>query len=309
MISIIIPTYNSSSTIERCLHSILSQTFTDWECIVVDDGSTDDTCEKVQRIAEKDSRIVVYQRLSAGVSVTRNYGIAKAHGDFVCFIDSDDYVSSELLAHMMVEPTCQLVIGGYQEIPGRKRCPIRNDRFVCDNTKEAEIVELFQQYLLFGPIAKRYQTAIIRKHQVAFPTSISYGEDLLFNLSYLSHITTITTIPYADYFYIRSSNSLSLQDTRFDYQTNYSQWLALKNFFQSKGMQDCISKDFLYTRLWGIIYDAIFSSNEHIRVILQTKEIEQLKQYLGVFYSSGWIKWRILHRIVFPFYIFRLVKR
>ena len=137
IVSIIIPCYNQGQYLAEALDSVIAQTYSYWECIVVDDGSTDDTCEKVQRIAEKDSRIVVYQRLSAGVSVTRNYGIAKAHGDFVCFIDSDDYVSSELLAHMMVEPTCQLVIGGYQEIPGRKRCPIRNDRFVCDNTKEA----------------------------------------------------------------------------------------------------------------------------------------------------------------------------
>ncbi|MCR4602716.1 MAG: glycosyltransferase [Prevotella sp.] len=109
-LSIIIPVYRNETTLERCLLSILRQTFCDWELIMVDDGSPDGCPEICDRWAEKDSRCLVIHKDNGGLSDARNAGLQRAQGDYVTFVDADDYVSSntyELLMPMLSE--CDLL--------------------------------------------------------------------------------------------------------------------------------------------------------------------------------------------------------
>lgn len=102
-VSIIIPVYNSEVYLDRCLKSVIGQSMQDWECILVDDGSKDGSGRKCDEYAEKDCRFKVHHRTNHGPSSSRNYGLENARGEYICFIDSDDYVGENYLKHL-VEP-------------------------------------------------------------------------------------------------------------------------------------------------------------------------------------------------------------
>lgn len=92
IISIIIPVYNAEKTLSRCVNSILNQTFQDWELLLIDDGSTDRSGELCDEYASKDQRIKVFHKTNGGVSSARNIGLDYAKGEWITFIDSDDYI-------------------------------------------------------------------------------------------------------------------------------------------------------------------------------------------------------------------------
>lgn len=94
-ISVIVPVYNAENYVNRCIESVLAQTYTDWQMVLVDDGSKDESLKVCQRYADIDSRISVIHQENAGPGVARNTGIAAAKGDYVVFIDSDDYVEKD----------------------------------------------------------------------------------------------------------------------------------------------------------------------------------------------------------------------
>jgi glycosyltransferase involved in cell wall biosynthesis len=95
MLSIIVPVYNSEAFVGRCIESVLNQSYKDFELILVNDGSTDSTLEVCNEYAKKDKRVIVLNRKHSGVSKSRNAGLDRAKGDYITFIDSDDYVDKE----------------------------------------------------------------------------------------------------------------------------------------------------------------------------------------------------------------------
>ena len=101
MISIIIPLYNAARFIEETLHSVQAQTYTDWECLVIDDGSTDNGAEIVQRIAQADTRIRYVYQSNAGPSAARNHGLRLAKGDYIQFLDADDWFPPQRFERML----------------------------------------------------------------------------------------------------------------------------------------------------------------------------------------------------------------
>ena len=117
-ISIIVPIYNVEKYLDKCVNSILSQTFSDFELILVDDGSPDNCGRMCDDWAQRDSRIVVYHKQNGGISDTRNYGIDRAKGEYLTFIDPDDYIESTYLEYLYIQAMNNaadkgcLVIGG-----------------------------------------------------------------------------------------------------------------------------------------------------------------------------------------------------
>lgn len=103
LISVIVPCYNQAQYLDECLQSIYNQTYTNWECIIVNDGSPDNSDEVGKRWAEKDSRFKYYYKENEGVSSARNYGLGKAAGEFIQFLDSDDLLNSEKIELSLLE--------------------------------------------------------------------------------------------------------------------------------------------------------------------------------------------------------------
>lgn len=211
MISFIIPSYNSASTIKRAIESILSQTANiKYEIIIVDDGSIDNT-EEVLRNYEKDERIKYYKKENSGVADTRNYGVKMATGEYIIFVDSDDYISHDLLKD--IEPFI------LQNIDLIKWNPI----FVDENKNELlkpqsvafEGVTGEQGFnILFGRdnfIDCLWNYAIKKELMIEFPSG-TYHEDFATMPIIILKAKSFVSLDKREYFYVQSKNSIMRND-------------------------------------------------------------------------------------------------
>ena len=123
LVSIIVPVYNRGETVARCLDSILEQTWRQIEVILINDGSTDDTWSVLERYGEQDERIVLINKPNSGVSDSRNFGMESAHGEYIQFVDSDDWIpenATEEYVQAIEDSGSDLVIADYYRIRGKQ---------------------------------------------------------------------------------------------------------------------------------------------------------------------------------------------
>lgn len=289
MISVIVPVYNVSLYLDQCIQSILLQTYKDFECILIDDGSTDGSGRICDNWALKDSRIKVFHQENAGVSAARNKGIEESKGEYIAFIDSDDWVEDCYLDHMLVamqQNSVDLVVSGILQ----KYNDGSDLRFSCDDNLIClsgdyirEFVEINQKFLLFGPVVKLYKSHIIKENLITFPLQYSYGEDLIFNYRYLNCIKSFYVIGQTDYNYrIIGSGTLSTKSRENQFQINYEQWKILNQFYQTHGMINDTSRNYLYDRLWWNWYDAILLIPKLMKDKSFTTKMQMLRHIMGI---------------------------
>lgn len=227
MISIIVPVYNAEKYLTDTISSILQQTYKDFELILVDDGSKDNSPQMCDLIAEKDERVVVIHKENQGVSAARNTGIDQARGEYICFIDSDDYVEKDML---------ECLVNNAEEYKADISCcglvqvaldgEVKNH--YCHGEKEKiENMELLMQAfftvpmykeILYGPYNKIVRTEIVKA--VRFNEKYTVAEDLLFNFECLEKATAFYLENRELYHYIKRENSISTSkfaEKEFDY--------------------------------------------------------------------------------------------
>lgn len=194
-ISIIIPVYNVDKYLSKCLDSILSQTFTDYEVIMVDDGSTDTSGSICDEYAKKDKRIKVIHKENGGVSSARNCGLRQSRGTWICFVDADDSLLQSglqiLFSLSEANPDVDMVIAGFLKTDGIKNImSVDVDNSIYKIPKEKALLQMFvpthHQYIGY-PWAKLYRASVIVNNQIFFDTSIAMGEDLYFNVMFICH--------------------------------------------------------------------------------------------------------------------------
>ena len=259
MISVIIPVFNSASTLRRCLDSLLNQTFQDFEICVVDDGSNDGSSLICDEYAS-DDRIIVTHQGNSGVSRARNVGLKMSKGDWICFVDSDDWVDPYYLKNLIsaTESECDIVIGGFiVDKADSIRCFSFSDEVFNMKTENADVFySLIKSRILFGPVAKLFKKSIISSYCIEFPEKISYGEDRLFNYEYLGHVNSVSVISNTSYHYVQSNcNSLSSKYREELFDLEYSQWKKLKELLSGRHMLKKSIKDDLDIELFWIIVD------------------------------------------------------
>ena len=186
-VSIVVPVYNTAEYLPACLDSILAQSFTDFELILVDDGSTDDSLRICEAYAFRDARIRVFHQQNAGVSAARNLGVEQAQGDWLCYVDSDDVVLPAYLQDMLEAADAEdcLVMGNISD--SRMKGLITSD-VVLEGETMVRYMLSHNILNLSGPVAKLYNRATLVRYGIRFPQDIHYGEDLLYFLQYLNHI-------------------------------------------------------------------------------------------------------------------------
>lgn len=198
IISIIIPAYNCERFIERCVYSLLKQSFQDFEIVAINDGSTDDTLRVLREI--DDSHLRVYTQKNQGPAKTRNRGIDLARGEYLMFVDSDDYVKGEYLQvyyNVAKAEYYDLIMGGYTKIKDGKV-----------NFRRKLSQGSFAPYVITAPYAKLYRTDFIRVNHIEFlDTNVS--EDVYFNVLAYSKNPKIKIIDNTDYCYCYNSVSIS----------------------------------------------------------------------------------------------------
>lgn len=214
-VSIVVPIYNAAYTLERCIKSLLEQIYSNIEIILVNDGSSDESINICQSFSKLDSRVLVINKKNEGVSAARNDGIKKATGEFIIFVDSDDYVSEHYISSMMSEyikdTTLDLVISGFKIISKEITFETKMKSQRLDRKGFYKQVLVLAQNSI-GPYAvnKMFKRSIILQENIFFDTSINFAEDHLFNLHYYEHVNFVKIIEEASYFYIKDDTGQSL---------------------------------------------------------------------------------------------------
>ncbi len=207
-ISVIIALYNAETTIQRCLNSLIAQTYTCWEAIVVDDGSTDNSLEICLKYAVKDSRFRIYHKENGGVSSARQYGVDRLCDEsaYSIHVDPDDWIEPEMLESLYnkaVESNADMVVCDfYYSFPD-------GDVYVHQDPKsekpEQVLGALFQG--LHGSLCnKLIKSDNYKKYDILFPVGLDYCEDFLVNVSLLQRIDKVAYLPQAFYHYDQYSN-------------------------------------------------------------------------------------------------------
>lgn len=217
-VSIIVPVYNGESVIAKCLDSILNQTYSNIQVIVVNDGSQDKTKDIVMGFENRDSRVKVINKINEGVSVARNIGIKAAQGEFIQFVDCDDYIDknmTENLVKNLNSNDAQLVICGVFLDTQRNGYTISNLQtfnycIAKDNQIALEVLNRLNGTYINSPINKLYKRDIIVNNSIYMDKNIDLGEDLIFNLKYLFYCNKVVFLEDAFYHYIlKQENSLT----------------------------------------------------------------------------------------------------
>lgn len=210
LISVIVPVYRAELFLPQCVDSLLVQGLGDFELILIDDGSPDGSGAMCDAYAAEDSRIRVIHKPNGGVSSARNTGLDAARGDYVVFVDSDDYVAPAYLEGLLAalqeqaEPEKTLVITDYQPFTpkGDEKRSFPQPFMVglAEATPQA-FRNLIFGFRLFPPYCKLYSREIIETNHLRFDTSIRTAEDFDFNMRYLAHVETICYRPIPSYHY------------------------------------------------------------------------------------------------------------
>ena len=203
LVSVVVPVYNVEKYISRCIESILAQTYEHLELILVNDGSADQSGAICDKYAAKDNRITVIHQANAGVSNARNAGIDRAKGNYLFFVDSDDWIEPNHLE-------CLLPVGEEECVYGGRKFFV-NGRFVEERAVPACVVqkdEWLEDYSRFASrgltlffISPCYRMDIINKYGVRFNTELQISEDGLFNLAYMQHCNSIRYTDACTYCY------------------------------------------------------------------------------------------------------------
>lgn len=218
-ISVIVPVYKAENFIDKCIESIVSQSYENLEIILIDDGSPDSSGAKCDDYALEDKRIKVIHQKNSGVSSARNAGLKVATGDFVMFVDSDDLIHKELCETLisLMDDSCDIVVTEFYKSErfnlidnGIEDTLNDEDNItVCYGEMEKAFQNMMAKYILNCPYAKLFKREIIGAQQ--FDIDITLGEDLLFNMEYLKKIKgCIKVSTYKGYmYYIANSNSIT----------------------------------------------------------------------------------------------------
>ncbi len=248
MISIIIPVYNSRERLAECLESVAVQSYEKKEVIIVDDCSTDGSLEICREYEKKYPFFHVYTKENEGVSAARNYGLSRAKGEFIEFVDSDDMLypdACRFLVERLRRDASDLVICGYYNEKEKRKAVYGEYTFTDKGAFMKEFPGLFSQFFLHVPWNKLYRRCLIDKASAEFPTDLSKGEDLLFNLKVLGQAERISVEKEALYFYHNvNDGSLSFRFREDAMEIEERLFRAVEDFVGKYGNE--VSLEFLY---------------------------------------------------------------
>lgn len=205
--SVIIPVYNVENNIKKCIESVLSQSFSDFELILVDDGSSDASGRICEKYAEKDERVIVIHQKNQGVSAARNRGLEEATGEYVVFIDGDDFVEKDILYHLN-QSDADLVLVGFSDYFNNAitKIILYDNEYWKINSDEGILRFLKMQSSVFV-WGKRYKKSIIDENNIKFRCDMKFNEDNIFNNDYILKTSTVANIKWAGYYHCQYTSA------------------------------------------------------------------------------------------------------
>ena len=293
-LSIIIPAYNCGDKISQIVDSILKQSFADFELIIVNDKSSDDTKQVIQNLAKLDKRIIlINQKNNGGAAVARNAGLSIASGNYIMFFDADDDILPNTINEFIkaVKNTqADLVISGFRVVTLRNNLPLQSVDVYTNNLPKQSASESWRLYILrllgldgrlYQVWNKIYRTSIIKKYKLEFKPGINFGEDLIFNLDYLSHINKISFINKPLYIYYQSLDSGTFSKSSLIYANRLQNYDYLTNNFlkdestskEKESLLIWIKYNWLYSHLLAISLSMMSQENK-LKALREVSNIE-----------------------------------
>ena len=274
VVSIIMPIYNREKSINRAIQSVLCQTYKDFELILINDGSTDNTEKVCKKYVKKDRRIKYIKISNSGPGEARNKGLELATGKYIMFIDSDDFYEEkmvEIMLNEIKESQTNCII--CNRIINNKNNKIKQS-FVEKNMiseNKQEFIEYFQKHNLFNGVCNKiYLKNIIDEYHIKFDKRFISGEDYKFNLDYFNHINTAKAINKFLFNYVMTPNSIIHSSKSYDFfmQVNIVDY-NLKIYDDNNFDKKKIYYKYLIIAIDGISYK-----------IQTEKEYKKVKQYI-----------------------------
>ena len=206
MISVIVPVYKAEKYLHRCVDSILAQSYTDFELLLIEDGSPDSSGAICDEFAVTDSRVRVFHKENGGVSSARNLGLDNARGDFIAFCDADDYVGVDWLKafYDVIDNSVDLIVQGIYYIINSevvvKKLSFSEGYTIEDKRKL--IVNLMSMGVYGYPVTKLFRRQVIEENHIRFDVNSAFREDEQFFSKYLEYAKTFKCIEKENYYYI-----------------------------------------------------------------------------------------------------------
>lgn len=286
MISVVIPVYNAAKYLQRCVASVLCQTYTDIECILVNDGSKDKSLQLCQSYAKKDSRIIVVDKENEGVDKTRFEGLKHASGEFVMFLDSDDWLEKDAVENLM-KPMSQfeadVVVGQIRNVYHVAFLYLRDwrQKSLKNANKLISHEEMMEDYYLsfFGinilPVsmcATLYRRSVINQAQLQ-PSGLGFGEDLAFNMKLM---------PYVQKYYMIDKIIYNYRKERWGASPKYlDNWLKNARLLFDSKMQQIKELHYDKAIKWQLIeYVNYMKTYVRNSLLYDAKHIEKRKNIL-----------------------------
>ena len=279
MISIITPIYNAEQYLYRCIDSILSQSYPDFELLLIDDGSKDSSGAICDEYAAKDSRVRVFHKENGGVSSARNIGLDNALGEYITFCDADDYVGTEWLAAYCgaMEHKLDFIVQGFYKIIGDDTVENMLPPFTGKSRVELqELVKRLVTSSCFGYIwVKAFRRELVESHKIRFDENSSFTEDAQFIAACLEHVMSFQIVDKANYYYIAPNSRKKYSGD--NYYSILRVCQSFMNLYDGHLPKDFCAKYFNYIKNGAICY------------ILQGKKLatSHISIYKGMVNSLG----------------------
>lgn len=216
MVSILVPVYNAAPYLRECVKSITGQTYADLQIVLINDGSTDDSWIIMKELASKDKRIEIYSQHNNGVATTRNRLLSKVRGDFVLFVDSDDWIELNTIELLLQEQEKE----DYDIVAFQLTSPKPND----EHYSQIEVVKKFLEHSVFrGSLCDKLVKADLYK-DLEIDQTVSYGEDAMLMWQVLQRVKKVCVLGKVLYHYRVNNDSLSHQQFNGKKFTAYTTW-------------------------------------------------------------------------------------
>lgn len=289
LVSIIIPIYNVEKYLENCVNSVINQSYSNLEIILVDDGSPDNCPKMCDDFSIIDKRIKVIHKKNAGLGLARNSGLEIATGEYVIFVDSDDWIDLDTVEKMLSiaqKDNCDFIVAGFnRQYDENKIISSNKCTDVIEIIKKSDIQEKIL-YPILGSLSKNsndveremcvwtnmYKLSIIRDSNIIFANEREFlSEDLLFNINYIMKINSAALVPYCFYHY--RLNHVSLTNA---YRKN--RFSLLCNLYKHE--KDLLSKYNIWSDAQERVYRTfIMKARNAIRILVNSKNLSFSKKY------------------------------
>lgn len=317
-LSLIIPIYNKEKYIDKCLESILCQSFQDFELVVVDDGSTDGSVEKIK--AFDDNRIHLFCRSNSGVSCARNYGILNARGEYIVFIDSDDYIDEDFVEtlHQMWNQHSDSDVFLY----GLKKCDKNGNvlgKYYSEVSGFQNWDDFYRTFMIeqgrkgvYGYVStKMIRRKFLNRHNIRFDENIRLAEDYNFYLDVFMKRPVIFFSNYCGYNYVQEVENSSFQQRNIDYFSLIRIWMKTIELLRGK---DGFAENEMMIREKIIgLYEALFLEMTKIKysnISVAVARLHEMENSVNAFVKRRtYIQRWIADKRIFCLYMYLIMRK